>query len=168
MLTNQEIHTLKSIESAADKMISPLQDLEDNLTFLINYIVIPLFAFANAGIDLSTMSVGGLFSGVGLAVMVGLVVGKFVGVFSFSWLAIKLKFVSLPAGTDWKAFASVCVVCGIGFTVSMFIADLSYAGLGVQGAALLNQAKLGVLCGSVMSAVLGCLLLNRYLPKENK
>ena len=168
VLTTQEIHTLKSIESAADKMISPLQDLEDNLTFLINYIVIPLFAFANAGIDLSTMSVGGLFSGVGLAVMVGLVAGKFVGVFSFSWLAIKLKFVSLPAGTDWKAFASVCVVCGIGFTVSMFIADLSYAGLGVQGAALLNQAKLGVLCGSVMSAVLGCLLLNRYLPKENK
>ena len=166
VLTNEEIHTLKSIESAADKMISPLQDLEDNLHFPINFIVIPLFAFANAGIDLSQMSVGSLFSGVGLAVMSGLVIGKFLGVFSFSWLAVRLKFVSLPAGADWKSFASVCVVCGIGFTVSMFIADLSYAGLGNTGMAFLNEAKLGVLCGSVISAVLGCVLLNKTLPKQ--
>lgn len=164
VLTNEQIHTLKSIESAADKMISPLQDLEDNLHFLINYIVIPLFAFANAGIDMSQMGIGGLFSGVGLAVMLGLVVGKFLGVLSFSWLAVRLKIVSLPANTTWKAFASVCVVCGIGFTVSMFIADLSYAGI-EGGAALLNQSKLGVLCGSVISAVLGCVLLNKTLPK---
>ena len=166
VLTNDQIHTLKSIESAADKMISPLQELEDSLHFLINFVVIPLFAFANAGIDLSEMSLGSLFSGVGLAVMVGLVVGKFVGVFSFSWIAVRLKLVSLPANTTWKAFASVCVVCGIGFTVSMFIADLSYSGLGDAGAAFLNEAKLGVLCGSVISAVLGCALLNKTLPKE--
>ena len=166
VLTNEDIHILKSIESAADKMISPLQDLEDNLHFLINYIVIPLFAFANAGIDMSQMSFGSLFSGVGLAVMLGLVLGKFLGVFSFSWLAVRLKVVKLPANTTWKAFASVCVVCGIGFTVSMFIADLSYAGLGAEGAALLSQAKLGVLCGSVISAVLGCIMLNKTLPQE--
>lgn len=166
VLTNEQIHTLKSIESAADKMISPLQDLEDNLSFLINYLVIPLFAFANAGVDLEGMSFGTLFSGVGLSVMLGLVIGKFLGVFSFSWLAIRLKIVTLPAGTSWKAFASVCVVCGIGFTVSMFIADLSYAGLGAEGAALLDQAKLGVLFGSVISAVLGCLLLNKTLPEK--
>ena len=166
VLTNDQIHTLKSIESAADKMISPLQDLEDSLHFMINYIVIPLFAFANAGIDLSGMSFGALFSGVSLAVIIGLVAGKFLGVFSFSWLAVRMKIVSLPAGTDWKAFASVCVICGIGFTVSMFIADLSYSGLGEAGAALLNEAKLGVLCGSVLSALLGCWLLNRFLPKE--
>lgn len=165
VLTNEQIHTLKSIESAADKMISPLQELEDNLQFMINYIVIPLFAFANAGIDLSGMSVGTLFSGVGLSVVLGLVVGKFVGVFSFSWVAVRLKVVSLPAGTSWKAFASVCVVCGIGFTVSLFIADLSFAGAGAIGAELLEQAKLGVLCGSVISAVLGCILLNKNLPE---
>ena len=166
VLTNEQIHTLKSIESAADKMISPLQDLEDNLHFPINYIVIPLFAFANAGVDLSVMSLSGLVSGVSLAVIVGLVLGKFIGVFSFSWLAVRMKVVSLPAGTTWKAFASVCVLCGIGFTVSMFIADLSYSGLGAEGFALLNEAKLGVLCGSVIAALLGCLLLNRNLPKE--
>jgi NhaA family Na+:H+ antiporter len=165
VLTNDQIHTLKSIESAADKMISPLQDLEDNLHFLINYVVIPLFAFANAGIDLAHMSFSSLFSGVGLAVMLGLVAGKFLGVFSFSWLAVRFKVVKLPANTTWKAFASVCVVCGIGFTVSMFIADLSYAGLGAAGTTLLSQAKLGVLCGSVISALLGCAFLNKTLPK---
>ena len=166
VLTNDQIHTLKSIESAADKMISPLQDLEDNLHSFINYLVIPLFAFANAGIDLSHMSVGTLFSGVSLAVMLGLVVGKFLGVFSFLWLAIRLKWVSLPAGASWKSFASVCMVCGIGFTVSMFIADLSYAGLGKHGALLLDQAKLGVLCGSVISAIIGCILLHKTLPQS--
>ena len=166
VLTNEEIHLLKSIESAADKMISPLQDLEDSLHGVINFFVIPLFAFANAGVDLSQMSIGGLFSGVGLAVMLGLVVGKFVGVFTFSWIAIKAKIVTLPAGTSWNAFASVCVICGIGFTVSMFIADLSYSGFGEAGVTLLNEAKLGVLCGSVISAVLGSALLSRTLPKE--
>jgi NhaA family Na+:H+ antiporter len=164
VLTNEQIHTMKSIESAADKLISPLQDLEDGLQFMINYVVIPLFAFANAGIDMSVMSVGSIFSGVGLSVLLGLVVGKFLGVFSFSWIAVRLGIVSLPAGTTWKAFASVCVICGIGFTVSMFIADLSFAGIGSVGAELLDQAKLGVLCGSVISALLGCILLNKTLP----
>ena len=116
------------------------------------------------------MNMSDLFSGVGLAVMLGLVAGKFLGVFSLSWLAVKSKIVSLPANTTWKAFASVCVICGIGFTVSMFIADLSYSGLGAEGAALLNKAKLGVLSGSVIAAVLGCVLLHFTLPQvpENK
>ena len=166
VLTNDQIHTLKSIESAADKMISPLQDLEDNIHSPINYVVIPLFAFANAGIDLSQMSVESIFSGVSLAVMLGLVMGKFTGVFSFSWIAVKLGFVTLPAGASWKSFASVCMVCGIGFTVSMFIADLSYAGLGGEGLLLLGNAKLGVLLGSAISAILGCVLLHKTLPKS--
>lgn len=165
VLTNQEIHTLKSIESAADKMISPLQDLEDNLHFLINYIVIPLFAFANAGICFEGMSLGSVFSGVGLAVILGLVAGKFIGVFSFSWLAVKCKIVKLPESTTWKTFSGVCMLCGIGFTVSMFIADLSYSGV-EGGAAILDQAKLGILIGSVLAAVLGCIILHRTLPPE--
>ena len=166
VLTNDQKNTLKSIESAADKMISPLQDLEDNLHTLINYIVIPLFAFANAGIDFADMSMESIFSGVGLAVMLGLVIGKFLGVFSFSWIAIRMGVVSLPVGTSWKAFASVCVICGIGFTVSMFIADLSYASLGSEGLALLGKAKLGVILGSAISAILGYMLLHKTLPKS--
>ena len=161
ILSNEEIHKLKSIESAADKLISPLQDLEDSLSKIIGYIVVPLFAFANVGISLSGLSVGDIFAGVSLSVMTGLVFGKFVGVFTFSWIAIKCKIVCLPQGSNWKAFASVCMLCGIGLTVSIFIAGLSYDNIG-----LLNEAKLGILCGSIISAIIGCLLLNRYLPKE--
>ncbi|MBR4066260.1 MAG: Na+/H+ antiporter NhaA [Bacteroidaceae bacterium] len=166
ILTNNDIHKFKSIESAADKLISPLQELEDNLYSIIGYVVIPLFAFSNVGIDFSKMSVEGIAEGVGLSVMIGLVFGKFIGVFTFSWAAIKCKIVQLPEGCNWKAFASVCMLCGIGLTVSIFIADLSYASLGENGAMLLNQAKLGILCGSLVSAILGCILLNRYLPKQ--
>jgi len=166
VLSNDQIHMLKSIESAADHMISPLQEMEDRLHTPINYVVLPLFAFANAGVCLAGMSVGDVFSGVSLAVMLGLVIGKFLGVFSFSWLAVRMGIVALPTGATWKSFASVCVVCGIGFTVSMFIAELSYAGLGASAAALLPQAKLGVLCGSIISAILGCILLNRTLPRK--
>ena len=164
ILSKEDVHKLKSIESAADKLISPLQELEDNLYKIIGYIVIPLFAFANVGIDMSSMSIADIAGGVGMSVMTGLVLGKFIGVFTFSWVAIKCRIVQLPEGSNWKAFASVCMVCGIGLTVSIFIADLSYASLGESGLHLLNQAKLGILCGSFISAAIGCLLLNRYLP----
>ena len=121
-----------------------------------------MFAFANAGVVLSGMQFSDLFSGVSLAIMVGLVAGKFLGVLSFSWVAVKLKLVQIPDKSNWKSFASVCMLCGIGFTVSMFIASLSYG----DGSAMLSQAKLGIILGSVVSAAIACLLLNRTLPKE--
>ena len=166
ILSNKEINMLKSIESAADKLISPLQEMEDSLRNAISFFVIPFFAFANVGIDMSAMSLGDVFGGVSLSIMTGLVIGKFTGVFSFSWIAIKCNIVRLPHGADWKSFAAVCMLCGIGLTVSIFIADLSYAPLGADGAMMLNQAKLGILCGSMLSAIIGCLLLNKHLPKE--
>ena len=168
ILSNNQVHLLKSIESAADKMISPLQALEDKLHTLVNYLIIPLFAFANAGVNLSHMNIESVFSGVSLAVMLGLFIGKFIGVFSFSWIAVRLNIVTLPAEISWKAFASVCALCGIGFTVSMFIADLSYADVDVIGKTLLDQAKLGVLLGSVLSAILGYVLLNKNLPNKQQ
>lgn len=166
VLTNSEKQTLKSIESAADHLISPLQSLEDDLNGIVNLFIIPLFAFANAGIDFSGMHLSALYSGVGLAVILGLLVGKFLGVFSFSWLAIKCKLVMLPDGCNWKSFASVCVLCGIGFTVSIFIAGLSYSGMGEAGMLYLNEAKLGILVGTVLSAVIGSICLNATLPKR--
>ena len=168
IFSREEINKLKSVESAADKLISPLQDLEDNLHGVIGYFVIPLFAFANVGIDFSTMSLGDLFSGVGMPVMAGLVVGKFVGVLLFAWTAVKLGIVALPKGADWRSFSGVCALCGIGLTVSIFIADLSYSSLTGNGAELLSQAKLGILCGSMISAVIGCVLLQLFLPKPEK
>lgn len=166
ILSHEEINKLKSIESAADKLISPLQDLEDNLHALIGYVVIPIFAFANIGIDFSTMSIDNLFQGVGLSVMAGLVIGKFVGVLLFSWIAVKCGIVTLPQGSNWKSFSGVSMLCGIGLTVSIFIADLSYSSLPEVGSMLLGQAKLGILCGSFISAIIGCILLNIFLPKK--
>lgn len=162
-LTNEEIHVWKSIESAADKMISPLQDLEDNLHLIINYFVVPLFAFANAGVMLGGIAFSDVFSGVSLSIIIGLVLGKFLGVLLFSWLAVNMKLVQLPDNSNWKSFASVCMLCGIGFTVSMFIAQLSYGDANVM---LINNAKLGIILGSLISAVAGCILLNKFLPKE--
>lgn len=166
VLSDEEIAILKSVESASDHLVSPLQDMEDVLKMSVNYHIIPLFAFANAGVNLAGMSLMTLFSGVGLAVFLGLLVGKFCGVFSFTWLGIKLGFIQMPQNANWMSFASICMLCGIGFTVSMFMAALSYPS--VEHADLLNDAKLGILCGSMASAIVGCLLLNHFLPKEIK
>lgn len=165
ILTDDQIGILKSIENASDHIISPLQDMEDSLHTPINYFVIPVFAFANAGIVLEGMSLANLFSGVGLAVFLGLVIGKFIGVFSFSWMAIKLGLVKKPSGADFKSFASVCALSGIGFTVAMFIADLSYDSTMPQTAILLSDAKIGILCGSLLSGIISWLLLNHNLPR---
>lgn len=168
ILTHDEINRLKSVESAADRLISPLQDLEDNLHALIGYVVIPVFAFANIGIDMSEMDMSSLITGVGMPVMSGLVIGKLVGVFLFAWIAVKIGIVALPDGANWKSFSGICALCGIGLTVSIFIADLSYASLAGRGPELLAQAKLGILCGSFIAAILGCILLHTFLPKKAK
>ena len=130
MLSKDQINCLKSIESASDKVISPLQDLEDTLHPVINYLIIPLFAFANAGIVLSGIELSSLFTGISLAVFVGLLFGKFVGIFFSSWLIIKLKIVPMPTHSTWKSLAAVSVLAGLGFTVSLFIANLSFGNMG--------------------------------------
>ena len=167
VLSKDEIQYLRRIEKASDNLISPLQDIEDQLAMSINYGIIPLFAFSNAGVDFSELSIMSLFSGVALGIFLGLLIGKFTGVLSFSWLSIKLGWCQMPAGANWRSFASVCMLCGIGFTVSMFIAALSYpTHLGQEAAEMLNEAKLGILCGTIASALAGCLMLNYTLPKD--
>lgn len=166
VVSKDDIQVLRRIEKASDYLISPLQDIEDYLAIPVNRVIIPLFAFANAGVNFTGMSIGSLFHGVALGVFLGLLVGKFTGVLSFSWLSIKLGWCQMPEGGNWRSFASVCMICGIGFTVSMFIAALSYpAHLGTDGADMLNEAKLGILCGTVASALIGALMLNHTLPK---
>ena len=169
VVSKDDIQVLRRIEKASDYLISPLQDIEDYLAIPVNRVIIPLFAFANAGVNFTGMSIGSLFHGVALGVFLGLLVGKFTGVLSFSWLSIKLGWCQMPEGGNWRSFASVCMICGIGFTVSMFIAALSYpAHLGTDGADMLNEAKLGILCGTVASALIGALMLNHTLPKQSK
>ena len=157
---------MKSVESASDLVISPLQKLEDTLNPIVNYFIIPVFAFANAGISLEGMQVSDLFAGVSIAVLMGLVAGKFLGILSFSYLAAKLKLVTIPSEISWSALAGVALLGGIGFTVSIFIANLSYGDLPDIGTALLTDAKLGILSGSLIAGVLGYLVLNLFLPKN--
>ncbi|MBE6311202.1 MAG: Na+/H+ antiporter NhaA [Bacteroidales bacterium] len=163
-LSKEQIDWLKEMKTATDKVISPLQDLEDSLQPLVNYIIIPLFAFANAGVIFEGMSLSAIYSGVGLAVICGLVIGKFVGVFTFSWVSIKIGLAPRPTGSNWKMLAGVSMLAGIGFTVSLFIATLSYNT--AEFATILNDAKLGILIGSLLSGILGYFYLSKVLPNK--
>ena len=163
MLTKEQIAKLKRVERASDHVISPLQSLEDNLHGLVNFVILPLFAFANAGVVLGES--GSLVGNVSVAVAVGLLLGKFVGILVFTWVAIKLGVARMPEGMNWKNLAGVSLLGGIGFTVSLFIANLSFADGYPE---LLNQAKFGVLLGTVLSGFLGYLVLNKVLPLIQK
>lgn len=165
ILDKDQMNWLKEIESASDKVISPLQDMEDTLHPLVNYIIIPLFAFANAGIYFGDMSFDQLFHGIAPAIIIALVVGKFLGIFLASAIAILFKWAPMPKGGTWASLASVSVLGGIGFTVSLFIANLSFGAIGPHMAELLNDAKLGIIVGSVIAGFLGWLLLHFTLPK---
>lgn len=172
MLTQTDIQDLRAIESASDHLISTLQDTEDVLRNPISMLIIPIFAFANAGVCFEGMSVDNITQGVGLGVFLGLVIGKFAGVMIACWLSVKARIVQLPDGATWPSLAGIAMLCGIGFTVSMFMAELSYP-LDLEGQApammrlFLNDAKLGILCGTITSALLGSFLLHKTLPKKS-
>lgn len=166
ILSKEQASWLKEIESASDKVISPLQDLEDSLHPIVNFIIVPLFAFANAGIWLGDVQVSQIFSGVSIAIIAGLVLGKFLGIFAFSWMCIKAKLAPMPEATNWSQIAAVSVLGGIGFTVSLFIANLTFGDGDVYLSQILNNAKLGILIGSFLAGFLGWLLLHLTLPKH--
>lgn len=166
ILDKERMNKLKEIESASDKVISPLQDLEDSLYPIVNYVIIPIFAFANAGIYLLDLDPMTIFEGISLAIIAGLFIGKFVGIFIFSWLTIKLRLAPMPDHSNWKMMGSVSMLGGIGFTVSLFIATLSFPGADAHSADLLDHAKLGIVVGSLISGIVGYIMLNRTLPKE--
>ena len=165
ILDKEQMNWLKEVESASDKVISPLQDLEDSLHPIVNYFIIPLFAFANAGIFLLDMDPVTIFESISLAVICGLVIGKFVGILSFSWLCVKLGLAPMPAHSDWRMMSAISMLGGIGFTVSLFIATLSFDASIPHQADLLAHAKLGIVCGSLLSGVIAFLWLHMALPK---
>ncbi|WP_117234702.1 Na+/H+ antiporter NhaA [Vibrio maerlii] len=141
---------------------SPLKHLEHALHPYVAFIILPIFAFANAGISLEGISFQSLTSMLPLGVALGLLVGKPIGVFSFSWLAVKLGVAKLPEGVNYTHIFAVSVLCGIGFTMSIFISSL---GFGSVNMAYDTLARLGILMGSTASALLGFALLHLSLPK---
>lgn len=162
MLSNSELSILRHVESASDKVISPLQSLDDNLHPLVNYVVMPLFAFANASISFSHITWASL-EGVTLTIFIALVVGKLIGIYSFTYLAVKTGWLNMPEHMNHKNLLGIALLGGIGFTVSLFIANLSYAAIPGIGAELLNQAKLGIIGGSVFAGICGYFTLNHFL-----
>lgn len=166
ILDKNQMNWLKEIETASDKVISPLQDMEDTLHPLVNYIIVPLFAFANAGIFFGDMEISQLFHGIAPAIIIALIVGKFTGIFAFSWLTIKLGLAPMPEGGNWARLASISILGGIGFTVSLFIANLSFGTGDPMLNELLNDSKLGILVASLLAGVLGWSLLHLTLPKD--
>lgn len=164
ILNKDQMNWLKEIESASDKVISPLQDLEDSLHPIVNYFIVPLFAFANAGIFLLNTDAATIVEGISLAIICGLVAGKFIGILLFSWITVKLRLAPMPAKTNWAMMAAVAMLGGIGFTVSLFIATLSFGA--PEQIDMLAHAKLGIVVGSLLSGVTGFILLHLTLPKR--
>ena len=132
--------------------------LERSLHPWVAFLVLPMFAFANAGVTLIGLSPASLLNAIPLGIAAGLVIGKAVGVFGTSWLMMRSGLASAPVGASTRQLFGVCVLCGIGFTMSLFIGALAFEGMHVSYEA---QLKLGVLAGSLIAGIAGTLILWR-------
>ena len=138
-----------------NKPVSPAKQIEHDLHFWVAFFILPLFAFVNAGVDVRQISFSQMFGPVPTGIILGLFVGKQLGVFGFSWLAIKLKLSELPKGSNWMQFYGVSVLTGIGFTMSLFIGSLAFEDAGI----FQYTDKLAILVGSFISGIVGYLVL---------
>jgi Na+:H+ antiporter, NhaA family len=155
MLSNREHQrALRQLEVLSEKALPPLARLEYGLHGIVTFGIMPLFALANAGVDLRGGGAA-LASTIGLGVILGLVVGKPIGITLASWLAVRAGVASLPAGIGWRTLAGTALLGGIGFTMSLFIASLAFGG----SAEALTSAKLGTLAASLIAGVAGWLTL---------
>jgi len=134
---------------------SPLEEMEHGLHYWVAFFILPLFAFVNAGVSLTGISIGQMAGTVPLGIMLGLFLGKQLGVFGFSFVAIKLKFAKLPEGASWMQLYGVSLLTGIGFTMSLFITSLAFE----DDSLFQYTDKLAILCGSLLSGVVGYFVL---------
>jgi Na+:H+ antiporter, NhaA family len=151
-------------DARAGEHETPLATLEHALQPWVMYAIVPVFAFANAGVALIGTSWDGFPAGVSIAIAAGLVAGKTIGVFGFSWLAVTLRMAELPDGINWRIVLGMAMLCGIGFTMSLFIGTLAFENLGAadgttEGAAYGAAVRVGVLGGSIIAALAGIVLL---------
>lgn len=152
------VATALFIPAQGEEGHSPAEQLEHGLHPWVAFLILPMFAFANAGVSLRDLSVADLLHPVSVGIAAGLLLGKAVGVFGTAWLMIRIGWASRPSGADWAQLFGVCVLCGIGFTMSLFIGGLAFEG---QSADYETRVKLGVIGGSLLSGVVGTLILLR-------
>ena len=144
---------------APDSKVSPVHRLEHYIAPWSAYAIIPLFGFANAGVQMGDLTIGQFFDPLPLGIALGLFLGKQIGIFGAIWLAVKTGFASTLRGATWLQTYGVALLCGIGFTMSLFISELAFKGQ----TTLLEEAKVGILMGSILSAIVGYTLL-RFAP----
>ncbi len=144
---------------------SLLKELEHDLHGVVAFFILPLFAFANAGISLTGVGMEQLMHPIPLGIAAGLFLGKQLGVFAFCWVGIKFGLAKLPDEINWGMLYGASLITGIGFTMSLFIGSLAFEESGVN---LLFDERLGIIVGSLLSAVAGYLVLQRTLPKEEE
>lgn len=142
---------------------SPLKELEHDLHQIVAFFVLPVFAFANAGISLYGVSANQIFHGVPLGIAAGLFVGKQIGIFGLCWVAIKMKLTELPKDMNMLSLYGTSALCGVGFTMSLFIGSLAFEETGVD---LLFDERLGIIVGSLASGLLGYLVLRKALSSK--
>ncbi len=161
ILTNQEHRaSVHMLESLCEEVQPPLQEVEHALVPWSSFFVLPLFALANAGVHVEFAALGdALLHPVTFSIILGLFFGKQIGVTLFAWLAVKIGLANLPAGVHWPAIYGAGILSGIGFTMSIFISMLAFT-----DPMLIDYAKIGILAASLMSGVLGALVLRVTLP----
>jgi len=144
---------------------SPLKSMEHDLHHVVAFFVLPVFAFANAGISFSGIGIEQVLHDVPLGIALGLFFGKQIGVFGFCWLAVKFKLTTLPNGISWASLYGTAALCGIGFTMSLFIGSLAFEDTGVN---FTFDERLGIILGSILSGIAGYLVLNFSLKNNNQ
>ncbi len=142
--------------------VSPLKEIEHGLHFWVAFLILPLFAFVNAGVNFTEISFNQMSGSVPLGIIFGLFIGKQVGVFGFSWIAIKLKLATLPKDSSWLHLYGVAVLTGIGFTMSLFIASLAFE----DDSMFQYTDKLAILIGSFLSGTVGYFILKSAKKHE--
>lgn len=151
--------------SPKDPGYSPLKRIEHDLHFFVAFIILPVFAFANAGIRLVGMGTEQFFYPVSVGIALGLFIGKQVGIFGICWAAVKTGIARLPQGMSWGALYGASALCGVGFTMSLFIGSLAFEQTGVNR---LFDERLGIIVGSLASGIVGYLVLNAGLPPKRQ
>jgi NhaA family Na+:H+ antiporter len=154
-ITVDQSHAIKAMEEASQAVQTPLARMEHALLKPVTFVIVPVFALANAGVDVRSGGASGLSSPVTWGILLGLLLGKPLGVLLASWLALKSGITSLPTGATWRQMIGVSVLCGIGFTMSLFIGNLAFAG---QDEAL-KATKVGILISSLLAGVVGGLII---------
>ncbi|HXJ99389.1 MAG TPA: Na+/H+ antiporter NhaA [Gelidibacter sp.] len=160
-LTNDQLHILEKMTTNTERAIPPLQKLEHAMHPFVTFIIIPIFALANAGVSVLDIEPAQLFStNVAIGVALGLLVGKVLGVMGFTWLAVKLKVAPFPTGMNLRNLFGLSLLASIGFTMSLFITELAFA-----NEIFKTQAKVGVFIASIIGGILGYMVLKKQKAK---